>query len=182
MPLSRRLDSPAALYRKLEREAYRAYHAKTPLQKSDHFYNFCVTASSMRDYCHEHAGRLTKPQRKQQESIWWQQPLLAATFEIANSTKHFVLREQNSGAPKMHQTKTVRSKNSGFVEIYLSKSGEVKTVPVRKPDVSVTLSDGKRYDLYQFTREVLAYWGSYLVTQGIKLRRQSLAQLAGSTA
>jgi hypothetical protein len=64
MALTARLDSPAALFRKLEREAYRAFHASTPLEKSDHFYNFCVTASSMRDYCHEHLNRLTKQQRK----------------------------------------------------------------------------------------------------------------------
>lgn len=48
MSLSARLDSPLALFRKLEREAYRAFHAQTPLTKADHFFNFCVTAASMR--------------------------------------------------------------------------------------------------------------------------------------
>jgi hypothetical protein len=89
MALAPRLNSPAALLRKPEREAYRAFHAESPLQKSDHFYNFCVTASSTRDYCHEHSGHLTKAQRKPQEQVWWQNPLLVRNFRDRELSQAF---------------------------------------------------------------------------------------------
>jgi hypothetical protein len=180
MALTARLDSPAALFRKLEREAYRAFHAPTPLQKSDHFYNFCVTASSMRDYCHEHMHRLTKLQRKSQESVWWKLPLLIATFEIANSTKHFVLRDTSTGVQRSIQTRAVGTKILGFVDVYRNTAGHFKAVPVQRPEVTVTLSDGKRFELHQFTCSVLAYWRTHLLSIGIKLRRQPFARLAGA--
>ena len=179
MALAARLTSPAALFRKLEREAYRAFHAASPLEKADHFYNFCVTASSMRDYCHEHLGLITKQQRKLQEHAWRQLPRLVTTFEIANSTKHFVLREPHSGTPRSIQTRTVRGKNAKFIDIYMSASGEVKVIPVVRQEITITLSDGTRLDLHDFTRDVLAYWRSYLSSLGIKVRRQSFDSLSG---
>jgi hypothetical protein len=43
MALAPTLDSIQALFRKLEQEAYRAFHARTLLHM-DHFFNFCVTS------------------------------------------------------------------------------------------------------------------------------------------
>ena len=180
MTLAPRLDSPAALLRKLERESYRAFHAKTPLEKSDHFYNFCVTASSMRDYCHEHSGQTTKTQRKPVEQVWWQNPLLVATFEIANSAKHFELRDLRTGKPRSSSTRTVRTENSTFVNIYVNSAGEHKAVQVKKPETWVTLSDGSRHDLYAFTDGVLAYWRVYLRSIGVRVRRQPFARLSSA--
>lgn len=180
MALAPRLDSPAALLRKLEREGYRAFHAKTPLQKSDHFYNFCVTASSMRDYCHEHSGRVTKQQRKPQEQVWWQDPLLVATFEIANSAKHFELRDLSTGKTRSANTRTVRTKKSTFVDIYVSASGEHRAVQVQKPETWITLSDGSRHELYAFTDGVLTYWRTHLESIGVRVRKQPFARLSGA--
>lgn len=182
MTLSAQLSSPAALYRKLEREAYRAYHAPTALQKADHFFNFCVTASSMRDYCLEHQGMLTWAQRKPYDSAWWSVPLLVAAIEIGNSAKHFVLRDLNTGAPKTVQTRTARMKKAKFVDIYADQSGSIKAVPVERTEVTVTLSDGQRLELFLFTRGLLDYWKSYLKSIGINVRKQSHAQLARSAA
>ena len=181
MPLTARLNSPAALYRKLEREAYRAYHAETPLAKADHFYNFCVTASSMRDFCHEHVGATTRQSKKASEDLWWQQPLLVAAFEIGNSTKHFVLRCPN-GAPMTIQTKTSRTKKSKFVDFYVDRAGAVHVVETQRSEVTVTLSDNTRLELHQFTRELLNYWQKYLASIGVVVRNQPFAQLAGSVA
>ena len=182
MALASRLHSPSALYRKLEREAYRSYHATTPLAKSDHFYNFCITASSMRDYCHEQAGRATNDQRKAEEQVWWAQPLLAATFEVANSTKHFVLRNAKTGMPRTPKTRSVRLGPAKFADIYVNNEGKYRAVVVQRTEVRITLSDGKRYELYKFTGKVLAYWRSYLEASGFRIRSQSAGQLAKSAA
>jgi hypothetical protein len=88
MSLSASLKSPVSLFWKLERESYRAYHARTPLQKADHFYNFCVTASSMRDYMLEHLGKVLPRDQQPYYTAWNSVPALEAAAEIANSAKH----------------------------------------------------------------------------------------------
>ena len=179
MPLTARLMSPLALYRKLERESYRAFHAKTPLHKADHFFNFCVTAASMRDYTLEHLNKVTKAQQSPYYDAWAKIPTLVAAAEIANSSKHFVLRDQGTGQPKSVKTRAVRMKKSPFVDIYTNAAGDIKAVRANRTEVSVTLSDGKVLELYAFTDEILKYWKSFLASQGVKVRRQPFAQVAG---
>src|SRR5436309_448515 len=108
MALTARIDSPLALYRKLERESYRAFHAPTPLHKADHFFNFCVTAASMRDYTLEHLKKTTPAQKRPYYANWSGVPALVAAAEIANSTKHFVLRDRATGQPASVKTRSVR--------------------------------------------------------------------------
>jgi len=177
MPLTARLSSPLALYRKLERESYRAFHAKTPLHKADHFFNFCVAAASMRDYTLEYLNKVTQSQPYY--DAWAKIPTLVAAAEIANSSKHFVLRDRNTGQPKSVKTRAVRMKKSAFVDIYTNAAGDIKAVRAHRTDVSVTLSDGKVLELYAFTDEILKYWKSFLASQGVKVWRQPFAQLTG---
>lgn len=182
MPLTIRLDSPAALFRKLERESYRAYHAPTPLAKADHFFNFCVTALSMRDYCLEYLKATTDAQKKPYHDIWNMQPLLVAASEIANSAKHFILREKRTGTPKIVKTKTMRLKKARFINFYTDGAGDIHLCETKRTEVSVTLSDGTRLDLHAFTGAILQYWRSYLQGIGIAVRRQPHARLASSAA
>jgi hypothetical protein len=175
--LTARLSSPRALYRKLERESYRAFHASTPLHKADHFFNFCVTASSMRDYCLEHCGAITSAQKQPYYDSWSKIPLLIAAAEIGNSTKHFVLRD-SGGIAKPLKTHSSRMKRARFVNVYVDDGGQYHTVPTVRSEVTITLSDGKRLELFQFTQELLAYWKQYLVGIGIRVRRQPFSQLA----
>jgi hypothetical protein len=179
MPLTARLSSPLALYRKLEREAYRAFHARTPLHKADHFFNFCVTAASMRDYTLEHLGKLVSAQQQTYYQQWANVPALVAAAEIANSAKHFVLRDKSTGVLKSPKTRTMRLKRSEFINIYSDSAGNAIGVKVDRTEVSVTLSDGKVIELYAFTEEILKYWKAFLKTIGLNVRRQPLSQLAG---
>ena len=179
MTLSVQLSSPLALYRKLEREAYRAYHADTAMHKADHFFNFCVTASSMRDYVFEHMNLISAAQKQPNYQIWSQIPSLLTAAEIANLSKHFTLRDKKTGQTAKPKTKSVRFKKSVFFDIYTNEIGDIKWVENLKSDVKITLSDGQVLGLYEFTRDVLQYWKSYLSSIGLKVRRQPFAQLAG---
>ena len=179
MQLAARLISPPALFRKLERESYRAFHAKTPLHKADHFFNFCVTAASMRDYTLEHLKKLSPADRQPYYDSWAKVPALVAAAEIANSTKHFVLRERGTGKPVAGKTRAVGMKKSAFVDIYANAAGETKVVRASRTEVSVTLSDGQILELYALTDEVRQYWKIFLTSVGFKIRRQPLSQLAG---
>ncbi|MBV5285768.1 MAG: hypothetical protein JZU45_06765 [Methyloversatilis discipulorum] len=177
MPLAVSLNSPAALFRKLEREGYRAYHAKSPTTKSDHFFNFCVTAASMRDYCLEHLGKIELKDKQPFFDTWTMVPALVAASEIANSTKHFVLRDRNTRATKALRTRALRVKKAKFIDVYAHDDGRTLVVPSARTEVSITLSDGTILELYAFIREVTDYWRTYLDSIGVKSRRQPLSQL-----
>jgi hypothetical protein len=179
MPLTARLSSPLALYRKLERESYRALHAKTPLHKADHFFNFCVTASSMRDYTLEHLKMVLPSQKTPYYKAWAKNLTLVAAAEIANSSKHFVLRDSATHLPKSVKTRAVGMKKASFVDIYVNSKGEFKAVRSTRTVVTVTLSDGKLIELHAFTDEILKYWKSYLASMGFTVRHQPFAQLSG---
>ena len=177
MTLAPTLASVEALYRKAEREAYRAYHASKRLHKADHFFNFCVTAHSLRDYFFERKGIPKKDQTLYHQQ-WDGSAALVAVGDIANTSKHFTLRSSD-GKPRTPRTKRVRTVRNDFANVFASSSGDLHTIFVPAPDVTVTLSDGKRLELHFFMEEVLKYWRSYLASQAIPIRRQSLRQLMG---
>jgi len=181
MSLNPILDSPVALFHKLEREQYRAYHERNAIHKADHFFNFCVTAHSMQDYFLESLKKVAQVDRQPHFDTWKQEPLLVAVKEIANSSKHFVLREHD-GTPKSIATKRVRRRKDQFMDLYSDASGRIHALPVTAPYISVTLSDGSKHALHIFTTDVLNYWRKYLAEYGIRIRRQSFAQMSGGAA
>jgi len=177
MTLRPTLASIEDLFHKAEREAYRAFHHPNRTHKADHFFNFCVTAHALQDYFFERQG-VPKNGRQPYYDQWNNNPVLVAVGEIANTSKHFVLR-YSGGAPKVQRTKRVRTTRNVVVDIFVTTKGEILSVPVRRPDVSVTPADDKPRQLYQFTEEVLKHWRTFLGTHGIRIRRQSFRQLAG---
>jgi len=171
------LGSLSTLFRKLERESYRAYHAKSKIHKADHFYNFCVTAHGLRDYYLEHIGKLAFNDKAPFHKIWNDNQLLVAVREIANTSKHFVLRDRKTNLPVNVKTKGVRQKKSIFYDVYANLEGQTKIVETLGNNISVTLSDGSSYDLSQFFQMVIAYWKSEIKKLGIKVIRQPLKYL-----
>lgn len=158
MSLTPTIKHVAALYRKLEREEYRTLHCRVAAHRADHFLNFCITAHSMKDHLLEHLGRTGKPDPRSLHQRWKQYPSIVAAGEIANSVKHFVLRDRKSKHPITPETKAVRPGRSRYVDVYQLPSGELTTKEVCIPDYFVRLSDGTRHDLYSFMQEVLGFW------------------------
>ena len=180
MSLNPSLDSFGALYRKMGRELYRAYHERNRIHKADHFYNFCITAHAMRDYFFEHQGLIEKAAQQPYNDIWKENDFLVAVSDIANTAKHFTLRESNKGrAPKLVKTKKLHQNQGDFADFYKSEDGDLYVEKVRATNVVVTLADGQEYDLYSFTREVENYWRTFLKSESINLRRSSVKQLVG---
>lgn len=182
MTLAPSLASPAALFRKLERESYRTYHSRSRVHKADNFFNFCVTAHAMRDYFLEHLGKIHKRDKDPFHAEWNTEPLLVAIKDIANSSKHFQLRDRVSGERKAASTMGVRHRRSKFIEIYSDGAGKFDAIAAEGQDISVKLSDGTTLPLHEFTHGVMNYWRDYLRQHGIKIRRQSVSQLIGSAA
>jgi len=179
--LSPTLGSIESLYGKLEREAYRAIHSASKVHQADHFFNFCVTAHAMRDYFLERIGKTARSERREYHEEWRNHPLLIAVGEIANSSKHFVLRYP-SGLPKAPKTRNVSARKSSVIDIYAASDGRLVIKRRPAPTIEVTLEDGRRFALHAFMRDVLAFWREFLPAHSIKVGRQSLAQLQGRTS
>ena len=102
-----------------------------------------------------------------------------AVSEIANTAKHFTLRDIKTRKPKGTKTKKLRTKKSKFVDIYMNDKDDIFTKEVEAPDCMVTVEDGSKYSLYMFTKEVLDYWYNFLKLQSIPIRKQPLKRLIG---
>ena len=181
MAITPTLASVEALFRKLERESYRAYHAHSKIHKADHFFNFCVTAHGMRDYLLEHLGKITPQDKTLFHKQWEANSLLVAVSEIANSSKHFCLRDSKTNLPKRIKTRRVTLRKSKFMDVYVNSEGDIKLVERLGNDIAVTLSDGNRFELYAFTAEVLKYWKTTLLSHSVHISRQPFARLQGAT-
>ena len=178
MALAPQLNSPVALLHKLERESYRAYHAESLVAKSDHFFNFCVTAASMRDYCLEYLGKLEHKDQQPFHELWDQYPTLVAAKEIANSAKHFVLRDRRSKSAVTPKTRAVGSKLAKFVDVYEHADGRTFIVPTQRREVFVTLANGEEIELYAFTGAIVEYWRRYLRSIGLNVLLQAPKRLS----
>jgi hypothetical protein len=174
------LATVEALFRKLERESYRAYHAHSKIHKADHFFNFCVTAHGMRDYLLEHLGKVTPQDKTPFYKQWEANSILVAVSEIANSSKHFCLRDSKTNLPKRIKTRRVTLRKSKFIDVYVNSEGDLKLVERLGNDIAVTLSDGSYFELHAFTGEVLKYWKATLLSHGIHISKQPFARLQGT--
>ena len=171
------IRSVSAVWRKAEREAYRAFHAKSKEHKADHFFNFCVTAHSLRDYFLEHR-RLPDPVSvSDYHALWNGESQLVAVAEIANLSKHFQLRDRGTRKPRIPKTRHLVHKLSEVVDVYVSPGGEFSTIPRSARDISITTSGGTRYDLWEFQIDVLDYWREFLRGNGFRVYRQPLEQM-----
>ena len=176
MTLTPTLRSINDLFGKLERELYRAYHEQKIIHKVDHFHNFCVTAHSMKDFFFEHKRIFADLNRYPYRKKWNENKLLVAVSEIANSSKHFILRGRETSERRKLKTRQVRKSKSPFVELYIG-DGKLFKQMVELPDVIVTLENGDEVDLYEFTKYIAEYWQNFLTSEDIPVRQQEVSEL-----
>jgi len=167
MSLAPTLTTVSDLYRKLERESRRTYGSTDPIAKADHFFNFCVTASAMRDYALERLGKIQREDRQPFFEEWNAIPSLVAAHEIANTSKHFALRDPRTKSVKPAKTRNVLHHTARFIEVYEDKDGGYHWADAEHPTISVVLSDGATMQLHDFTRTVIEYWREFLLKHAI---------------
>lgn len=157
------------VYQKVLRERYRTWHAKDSVHKADHFYNFCITAHSLRDYFIAQKGlardseirRKHRAERGELHTAWDANELLRAVREIANSAKHFSLR-------RPPQTKETRATTGSAVKVY-TDGDALHSVMAEIPDFVVTLASGEEFHLFELMSGVIEYWQEFLSTAGVRL-------------
>lgn len=176
------IGSLSDIFGKLERELRRAFQHRNLIHKADHLYNFCVTAHAMKDHFFEAKNIIVESEKQLYNKIWNGFPELVAASEIANSAKHFVLRESRFPKfPKKVQTKSVHKSTSGVVHVFVTSSGDCKIeIEPDAPDYTIELMDGRRQELYEFMDFTAKYWQTFLVEQKLPLAKQSVDELFGT--
>lgn len=144
---------------------HRAFHHKNYIHKADHFYNFCITALSLKDYVFDYLNITDRSEKQAYYDEWSNHPLLKAATEIANASKHCELTNKA-------KTKSVEESTTVIVNMVLGDGGGFNEVEEEIPDYSITVSDGQVFELYEFTRGVIDYWKSYLSNLGISYTMQ----------
>ena len=150
------------VYQKVLRERHRTWHARDSIHKADHFYNFCITAHSLRDYflAHKGWGKRSSESRRQ-HTEWNSKEALRAVQEIANSAKHFSLY-------RPPETKATEETTGVAFDVYV-QGDELSCVEVVIPDFVVTTASGKEHHLWELMSDVSEYWRQFLTETGIPL-------------
>nr|MBF0684875.1 hypothetical protein [Pseudomonas sp.] len=81
------INEPKDMLLKLVREGNRVNFEEDSENVMDHFFNFSVTAHSLRDWCINYLSQQSN--KKQLNQIWDNEKYLVIAKDIANSVKHF---------------------------------------------------------------------------------------------
>lgn len=142
--------SPGDLFNKLEREARRLSQAAASSDKAamcDHFFNFCVTAHSMRDWVIHSYGALPQDVHDRCNQV----DELAACRDIANASKHFSLKADS----KQVARGAVVSRSS-VVDVFEDAIGKYHVSEPRETiDISLVIEGHRPQESHQFARAVI---------------------------
>ena len=172
MALTPTLKSIEDLFGKLEREAHRAWRAdeeigvEQAISQTDHFYNFCMTAHAMKDYFFEAIKVVEDADKQPYREKWNKDKILLAATEIANASKHFILRDRKTGDLKGVKTNNVEPTTREAEVFQLTVSDEkiaFQEKSVTKPDLIIELENGEKWDLWNFKAHIIDYWAKCLI-------------------
>lgn len=106
MSAIREFKDPCDMYDKLIREGKRCWFSRDPKGVADHFFNFCITSLSLRDWCIKFKG-YDGPKRDEFYKAHSSDKWLDYCGSIANMSKHFSLCEnRTSSVQSVVPTKT----------------------------------------------------------------------------
>ncbi len=152
---------PQDLILKLLREGRRTWIASNPEDKCDHFFNYCVTAHALRDWCIKYLqlSDIAKNNfHEEMNSIKY----FAECRDIANSSKHFGL---GSNAPSV--ANAFPTENEFAIITGQQNSEHYETA--KRMDISILLADGSRVDLFSFLHYTTNNWIETLKRKGIPI-------------
>lgn len=148
---------PKDILFKLLREGRRTWLSNGIEEKSDHFFNYCVTAHSLRDWCIKHlqlSGIDVDLFHKEMNSL----NFLAECRDIANSSKHFKLTDTlvSSAFPTQSEFATITGEEH-----------QIDYEITKRLDIEIALSNGSAMDLFRFLHHTSSSWIDVLRRKGI---------------
>jgi hypothetical protein len=150
---------PQDILYKLLREGRRTWRAADQQEKCDHFFNYCVTAHSLRDWCIKHLN-LHGKDLSDFHSDMNSKEFFSECRDIANSSKHFGLDNKVSSVTAASPTV------SDFA--ILTSNGVMLNGPlVPRPDINISLDDGTSVTLFKFLHCTSLGWIEVLKNKNI---------------
>jgi hypothetical protein len=156
---------PQDILSKLLREGQRTWRAADPQEKCDHFFNYCVTAHALRDWCIKHLNL----QRADVTNFHTEMNTIKYFGEcrdIANSSKHFGLSSSVSAVAAATTTESDLA--------VLTGGNALADLPtIRRSDIAISLSDGTSIDLFGFLHHTSTGWINVLKNKSISVNANS---------
>ena len=141
---------PQDLVFKLLREGRRTWLTSDTQEKCDHFFNYCVTAHALRDWCIKYL-QLSEADKNIFHAEMNTIKYFAECRDIANSSKHFGLDSKASSVS------TAFPIESEFAAITGEQNSE-QYENVKRMDISIALNDGSSIDLFGFLHHTANNW------------------------
>ncbi|MDO6707949.1 hypothetical protein [Photobacterium sp. 1_MG-2023] len=177
MSFIQRISEPKDMLLKLIREGNRITFEEEPENITDHFFNFSVTAHSIRDWCINYQGQQAKKKKLNQQ--WDKELYLAIAKDIANSVKHFGIELYQ---PKLKESET---QTANIVEFCVGENIPEKLQKAvndkefresegqARPSYLVRFEDGTEMTLTDYVFKTVTFWVSYFDQNSIP-REQSV--------
>ncbi|MCW4629791.1 MULTISPECIES: hypothetical protein [Marinomonas] len=165
------INEPKDMLLKLVREGNRVNFEDNPENLMDHFFNFSVTAHSLRDWCINYLS--LQENKKQLNEAWDNEKYLVIAKDIANSVKHFKITMY---------TPDVKGTSSSIIQgvvFYSTENIPAKMEKARQsaeyresrteesPSFIVTFTDGTTENLTDYVFKTVKYWVGYFDSHGI---------------
>lgn len=153
MSILKEYKEPKDLLEKLLREGKRTWASEDIQEKADHFFNFCVTSLSLRDWCIAYLN-LNKVEKSNFYDIHSQSEWLSYCGSIANLSKHFKLLEGRKSS-----VSSVDSKTSEHVLLAIGTDGKMTEVTqAMRVSFDIQNSDGKVKGLMEILIGCVSEW------------------------
>lgn len=166
------INEPKDLLLKLIREGNRIIHEEERIELTDHFFNFSVTAHSLRDWCVKFQN-MTKPQSISSHSAWDRKRYLIIAKDVANSVKHFGIDRYD---PSIVGTSENSTEFVAFTlgENIVAKMEKAQTseeyrksVSEARPSYLIKFKDEPDFNLTDYVSNTIDYWVDYFDQNGI---------------
>lgn len=140
------LKTPRDMALKLFREAGRTWNAHDMEAMGDHFLNFCVTNSALRDWVMEHKGHAKGSKAFE---IWRSgaKGYFGECADVANVSKHFQIQKKTALMNEVVEKRVV-----------LTPYGVIEGSESSHPSFDIVLSDERSIDLLQFLFQICTAW------------------------
>jgi hypothetical protein len=152
MSLTAGLKTPRDMLAKLHREHARLKNEVT----SDDLMNFAITAYHIIEWIRKNPS-VDSATKKDLDSMY-NDPLIGACRDIANESKHFVLKQD-------YQDR-VTDKTSAISGYGVGRYGK-GAFGVGEPSIVIVFIDGRRFDALQFAQGVVDAWEAFFGKHGL---------------
>lgn len=138
---------PSDLAEKLFREAGRLHKSSSEKEAADHFFNFCVTSISLRDWFFNYQNIPIDHETWRSNA----DGLFGVCADIANAAKHLKFKKNQP---------TAKAEKINLIAI--SSSGLIDGLTKLRPTFILLTSDGSEIDQFKFITNVCEAWGILL--------------------